>query len=64
MLQLEIEPFTPSALFSTSNQSHSKSVAIGDFNNDDYLDIIVANSGWYSSWIWNICECNHLFNWD
>jgi hypothetical protein len=45
MLQLGIEPFASSTLFSTGNQSQPQSVAIGDFNNDDYLDIAVANSG-------------------
>jgi hypothetical protein len=44
MLQLKNEPFASSALFSTGNQSKPKSVAVGDFNNDDHLDIAVANS--------------------
>jgi hypothetical protein len=38
------EPFASSSLFSTGNQSQPKSVAVGDFNNDDHLDIAVANS--------------------
>jgi hypothetical protein len=45
MLQLGTEPFASSALFFTGNQSQPKSVTIGDFNNDDHLDIAVANSG-------------------
>jgi hypothetical protein len=44
-LQMKSEPFASYALFSTGNQSQPKAVAIGDFNNDDYLDIVVANSG-------------------
>jgi hypothetical protein len=44
-IQLGSEPFGSSALFSTGNQSQPQSVTVGDFNNDDYLDIAVANSG-------------------
>jgi hypothetical protein len=43
-IQVKNEPFASSTLFSTGNQSQPKSVALGDFNNDDYLDIAVANS--------------------
>lgn len=43
-IQTSIEPFGPSARFFTGNQSHPNSVVLGDFNNDDHLDIAVANS--------------------
>ena len=45
MLQRSSEPFTTPVLFFTGNDSHPRSVATGDINNDDQLDIIVANSG-------------------
>ncbi len=45
MLQLKNEPFASSAIFPTGDQSYPKSVAIGDFNNDDQPDIAIANSG-------------------
>jgi predicted nucleotidyltransferase len=32
-------------MFPTGDDSHPKSVAVGDFNHDDNLDIVVANSG-------------------
>ena len=44
-IQVNSEPFGPSAFFSTGNQSQPNSVALADLNNDSYLDIVVANSG-------------------
>ena len=44
-IQADSEPFGSSSLFSTGNQSRSNWVALGDLNNDGYLDIVVANSG-------------------
>jgi hypothetical protein len=45
MLRVKSEFFATPALFSTGDSSHPKSVATGDFNDDDHLDIVVANSG-------------------
>ncbi|CAF3678182.1 unnamed protein product [Adineta steineri] len=39
------EPFASLTTFSTGDQSQPQSVAIGDFNNDNYSDIVVANYG-------------------
>ena len=38
------ESFATPALFSTGNQSRPTSIVLGDFNNDNYLDIVVTNS--------------------
>ena len=43
-IQVNSEPFASSESFPTGFQSQPKSVALGDFNNDNYLDIVVANS--------------------
>jgi hypothetical protein len=45
MLRLKSEPFATPIIFPTGNHSYPKSVTVGDFNNDDQLDIIVANFG-------------------
>ncbi|CAF4483257.1 unnamed protein product, partial [Rotaria sp. Silwood2] len=37
--------FSNSRLYSLHYESHPASVAIGDFNNDTWLDIVVANYG-------------------
>jgi predicted Zn-dependent protease with MMP-like domain len=44
MLRLRSEPFATPTMFSTGNNSRPQSVVTGDFNNDDQLDIAVANS--------------------
>jgi predicted nucleotidyltransferase len=43
-IQVKSESFASSTLFSTGNESNPKAVALGDFNNDNHLDIAVANS--------------------
>lgn len=43
-IQSGSELFATAALFSTGNQSRPTSVALGDFNSDNYLDIVVTNS--------------------
>jgi hypothetical protein len=45
MLRLKSEPFATPITFPTGNHSYPKSVTVGDFNNDDQLDIAVANFG-------------------
>ena len=47
MLQLKYIPFltVASSKIYLGNDSQPKSVALGDFNNDDQLDIVVANYG-------------------
>lgn len=45
MLQHKTEPFSTQTNFSTGINSRPVSVTVGDFNNDDYLDIVVVNSG-------------------
>jgi hypothetical protein len=37
--------FTTGANYSTGDRSHPQSIAIADFNNDNIMDIVVANSG-------------------
>ena len=37
--------FVEQSIYSTGPALHSTSVAIGDFNNDNQLDVVVANSG-------------------
>ena len=37
--------FLRETVYSIGSDSHPQSIAIGSFNNDDYLDIVVANSG-------------------
>jgi hypothetical protein len=44
MLRKKSEPFTAAKTFSTGDNSNPQSVVTGDFNNDDQLDIAVANS--------------------
>jgi hypothetical protein len=43
-IQINSEPFASSTPYSTGDQSNPTAVTIGDFNNDDHLDIAVANS--------------------
>ena len=43
-IQSGSELFATPALFSTGNQSRPTSIVLGDFNNDNYLDIVVTNS--------------------
>jgi hypothetical protein len=45
MLRDKSEPFAVQTNFFTGNNSRPRSVTIGYFNNDDLLDIAVANSG-------------------
>ncbi|CAF2871850.1 unnamed protein product [Rotaria sp. Silwood2] len=45
MLRDKSTPFPTQTTFSTGYASSPASVTIGDFNNDDHLDIAVANSG-------------------
>jgi hypothetical protein len=45
MLRYKSEPFAAQTTFSTGNDSRPASVAVGEFNNDNQLDIAVANSG-------------------
>jgi predicted nucleotidyltransferase len=45
MLQGNTIPFGTQATFPTGDNSQPSSVAMGDFNNDNQLDIAVANSG-------------------
>ncbi len=45
LLGLGNESFINIRTFSVGNNTAPKSVAIGDFNNDNQLDIVVANSG-------------------
>ena len=44
MLRQKTEPFATPTVCSTGNNSHPQSIVTGDFNNDDQLDIAVANS--------------------
>ena len=39
------DPFQSQTMFSTGSNSHPNSIAVGDLNNDNELDIIVANEG-------------------
>ncbi|CAF0975299.1 unnamed protein product [Rotaria sp. Silwood1] len=45
MLRDKITPFATQITISIGNDSSPTSVAVGDFNNDDRLDIAVANAG-------------------
>jgi predicted nucleotidyltransferase len=45
MLQDKSTPFATQTIYPTGNGSSPNSVTIGDFNNDDLLDIAVTNSG-------------------
>jgi hypothetical protein len=45
MLQGTITPFGAQTTFSTGDNSQPTSVAIGDFDNDDKLDLAISNSG-------------------
>jgi hypothetical protein len=45
MLRYRTDPFATQTIFSTGNNSQPTSVAVGDFSNDDYVDIAMANSG-------------------
>lgn len=45
LLQTTTTLFGTQTTFSTGNNSQPSSVAVGDFNNDDQLDIAVVNSG-------------------
>ena len=44
-LREKSEPFATPSILSSGNDSRPKSVSVGDFNNDNHLDITVANSG-------------------